>query len=869
MHDHVETATASVDTEVGSRDPHPSRRSADPVAGELFAGPGEMRERCRALDWAATPLGAVDSWPVSLRTSAGLVLGNGFPSILLWGPERVQLYNDGYIPFLGAKHPAALGLPTHDCWPELRSVSEPIFERVQAGETVTQVEQIYPLERGVADRPAEDVPITISFGPVRDGTRVVGIYVTLFDVSAQVALRASAVERGRLLDELEAERDRLRSLILQMPAPVALHLGPEHRYALANDWYRQVSGAHRDLIGNAPRDLFPEVAATGVFEFFDRVYATGEPWDATEVLLPYDRTGEGRVMDAWFRVRLEPMRDAEERVVGILNFSLEITEQVRARHQVERLLAESERAASALADSEARFRAVQDSALHGCSVHRPVLDDSGVVIDFSTVYVNETALRMTGRTREEILGNPVLAVWPGIVDTGIYADMVSAFSSGEPTARELFYRQDEVDAGLAMTVVRVGEGAEAEVAATFADITARLQAEEERARLLAQVAAERERLRALILQMPAPVALLDGPDHRFSLVNDAFRRVSGGGRDVTGLTPQEGFPELAGSGIYELYDQVYRTGKAWDGPETPVRYDRDGTGIQDTWFNLRFEPVLDGAGRVTAILNFAVDVTEQVRARQEVERLLSRSERAHSEAAAANRAKSEFLAVMSHELRTPLNAIGGYTELLEMGIHGPVTEAQRTALGRIQVSQRHLLGLISGVLDYSRVEAGVVSYRLSDVPVGEAVAEAEALVAPQLRTKGLGYGWSGASPELRARADRDKLQQILLNLLGNAIKFTDARDGRPGRVEVVCGADGTGRVRIEVRDTGVGIPDEALERIFDPFVQADQRLTRSHGGIGLGLAISRDLARGMGGDLTAESTPGKGSTFTVVLPAAT
>jgi signal transduction histidine kinase len=174
-----------------------------------------------------------------------------------------------------------------------------------------------------------------------------------------------------------------------------------------------------------------------------------------------------------------------------------------------------------------------------------------------------------------------------------------------------------------------------------------------------------------------------------------------------------------------------------------------------------------------------------------------------------------------------------------------------------------------------------VTYHLADVSVGEAVAEAEVLIAPQLRAKGLGYGWSGVAPDIAVRADREKLQQILLNLLGNAVKFTHARDGVPGRVEVACTVEACtveaedggvapvgGRVRLTVRDTGGGIAAEQLDRIFEPFVQVDQRLTRAYAGVGLGLAISRDLARGMGGDLTAESTPGVGSTFTLTLPSA-
>ncbi len=274
--------------------------------------------------------------------------------------------------------------------------------------------------------------------------------------------------------------------------------------------------------------------------------------------------------------------------------------------------------------------------------------------------------------------------------------------------------------------------------------------------------------------------------------------------------------------------------------------------------------------------------------------LYAAAQAARAEAEAANRAKSEFLATMSHELRTPLNAIGGYAELIELGIRGPVTPEQVADLARIQQSQRHLLGLINGVLNYARVEAGAVRYTPSDFALGEVLATCEALVTPQLRAKGLAFtrggceGGPGGAPA-RVHADRDKVQQVVLNLLSNAVKFTLPG----GRVVLRCGVEPAGAaphgvapngptsdgappdgevrgvVRVEVADTGIGIAPEQLERVFEPFVQVDARLTRTQEGTGLGLAISRDLARGMGGDLTAESTTGEGSTFTLTLPAAT
>jgi PAS domain S-box-containing protein len=269
----------------------------------------------------------------------------------------------------------------------------------------------------------------------------------------------------------------------------------------------------------------------------------------------------------------------------------------------------------------------------------------------------------------------------------------------------------------------------------------------------------------------------------------------------------------------------------------------------------RFEP---------ADLALATEIAARAGVALENARLYAAEREARKEAEQANRAKSEFLAVMSHELRTPLNAIGGYAELIELGIRGPVSREQRDDLQRIQASQKHLLGLINEVLNYARVESGAVGYNVSDVPVEEVVRAAEALVAPQLRSKGLVLEPASYDPSLpAARADREKVQQILLNLLSNAVKFTE----RGGRVQVRCRGDGN-RVQIAVRDTGIGIPTEKLESIFEPFVQVGRALNRPSEGTGLGLAISRDLARGMGGDLKAESELGVGSTITLELPRA-
>jgi signal transduction histidine kinase len=223
-------------------------------------------------------------------------------------------------------------------------------------------------------------------------------------------------------------------------------------------------------------------------------------------------------------------------------------------------------------------------------------------------------------------------------------------------------------------------------------------------------------------------------------------------------------------------------------------------------------------------------------------------------AEATSRAKSDLLTNLSHELRTPINATLGYLELLDLGLRGAVTAAQREDIGRIQRSQQHLLGLIDNILTFSALDAGRVEFAPEAVHLHALLAGVGEMVAPQAWAKSQTYTYVPCAPSLAVHADRLRVRQIVLNLLANAVKFTPAG----GAVTLACDA-GPGAVRVRVTDTGPGIPAGRLATMFEPFVQLEQGLTRPHEGVGLGLAISRDLARGMGGDLTAESVPARGA----------
>jgi signal transduction histidine kinase len=232
-----------------------------------------------------------------------------------------------------------------------------------------------------------------------------------------------------------------------------------------------------------------------------------------------------------------------------------------------------------------------------------------------------------------------------------------------------------------------------------------------------------------------------------------------------------------------------------------------------------------------------------------------------AEAQKANQAKTEFLAVMSHELRTPLNAVNGYTDLMEMGIGGGVTEAQREYLTRIKKSGNFLLGLINDVLNFARIDAGTVSVKREPVRLEKILEASHVLVEPQMKARNIAYRWVAPHSTCVAVGDSEKIEQVILNLLTNALKFTD-----PGGAITLSCESRDGRAKISVADTGRGIPPGKLQSVFDPFVQLDRNAhPGSQQGVGLGLAISRALARAMGGELSAESEVGKGSVFTLDL----
>jgi signal transduction histidine kinase len=699
-------------------------------------------------------------------------------------------------------------------------------------------------------------------------------------------LEAATEELAKRTLVAEAAEALLQAAFAQAPAAVAVTTGPDHRFELSNARYAALVGRTVRL-GQSFAEALPEISDQGYTALLDRVFATGEAYAAHESHA-WVQKGGPEPEEGWYDFVYQPLTDASGRVTGIMQLGIDVTDQVRARQSVEALNRELRESNVALIASEAKYRALFESLEAGFCIVEMLFDDTRRAIDYRFVEANPAFERQTGLVNA--IGRTALELVPDL-EMSWFERYGHVATTGEPTRFEL--GSEPMGRWFDVFAFRVGSPSEARVAIFFNDVSAARAAEAERDDLLSALEVERSRLAYVFQHAPAFLAVLRGPSYVFELVNDAYYQLVGH-RELLGKPVWEALPEVRGQGFEALLDGVVTTGEPFLGREVPLRVARTpGASPEERYVDLAYLALIEADGSRGGIIAHGTDVTESVLSRREVERLLAESERARADAEsargeaeaarvaaeAANRAKAEFLATMSHELRTPLNAIGGYTELLELGIRGPVTDEQRADLARIQHSQRHLLGLVNEVLDLSKLDAGALRIETARVRSGDTVDAALALVRPQAAAKALSLSEAcRGTGDTSYLGDEPRVRQVLVNLLANAVKFTDVggsvtvecvvTDTPPASAKLIAGAP---YVALRVVDNGRGIPASQLERIFEPFTQAagtgPSPYTRHAGGTGLGLAISRRLARLMNGDLTVESQEGAGSVFTLWLPA--
>jgi PAS domain S-box-containing protein len=669
----------------------------------------------------------------------------------------------------------------------------------------------------------------------------------------------------------------LRDTIAQWPSPVCVLTGSDHVFDAASAAYTRMVGG-RDLLGRPFAEALPELARQGYVQRLDRVFQSGERVRGEGVAVRWDRDGSGTETDGVVDFVYQPLRGPDGAITGVVvevhdvsartlaerereearsdaeALALQLQEQASELEQqteeAQALAEELEQTVEELRGNEAQFRALADSIPNLAWM----ADASG-----SILWYNQRWYDYTGTNWEQMHGWGWRVVQDPAALPRVEERYRAAIASGEPWEDTFPLRGADGRFRWFLSralPIRDDQGRIVRWFGTNTDITEQRQGEEERQRLV-----------AMLENSPDFIGIATA-DGKPVYLNPSGRELVGlASADEALRTPLDDFFDPADLAHLHgvILPKQMKEGH-WQG-EFRVRH--FGTGelipVEYNGFVIRHPDT----GATLGVANVNRDLRARKRAEAERQSLLESAQAARAEAEAANRAKSQFLATMSHEIRTPINAIIGYVELIEVGIAGPLSPGQQEYLERVKASSRHLLGLVNDVLDLSKLDAGGMTAVAERASLASAAAEAVALVAPQAEARGIQLARAeGCDADALYVGDPDRVRQILVNLLSNAVKFTEPG----GSIAVRCrttAEDGPAAGEwavLEVEDTGIGIAEEQLASIFDPFVQVDASHTRTRGGTGLGLAISRNLARLMGGELTACSVPGHGSTFALWLP---
>ena len=602
----------------------------------------------------------------------------------------------------------------------------------------------------------------------------------------------------------ETRQALLADTFRNSPSFLALMLGPTHVFEMANEAYMQLVGT-RDLVGKPLLEAFPEVEGQGFLELLDRVLQTGEPFTGKAMPATLTRIPGSAPEKLYVDLTYQVITDDTGDRIGVLVHGSDVTAHVTANLDVERLLEESRQAQLALEDANRQLKEQQaelESTNHQLQESAVELEAQAEELEVTTQDLAERMVEAEAATQRARFAG---AVGVAITSGGALRTVMQRCCEAAVTHLEAAFAR--------VWVLEPDE--QVLVLTASAGLYTHLNGPHGRVPVgqfkIGQIAAERR------------------PHLTNGVVGDP--RVSDQGWAAReGMVAFAGYPLLVGEelvGVMALFSKRELVAATFEALET-----------------------------ASTAISVAIANTK----------LLESERTARLAAEAASRGKGEFLSMMSHELRTPLNAISGFAQLLEMEVRGPLSVLQHDYLNRIQRAGQHLQSIISEVLNYAQLDAGRVTYEMRDVVLEPILDDAEMLVAAQAAEHGLTLvreydaSWTAGGSH-RVHADSEKVRQILINLLSNATKFT-----APGGRVVIGGSIAGNCIEIRVSDTGRGIAAEDLAQVFEPFVQIDRMSTAApQQGVGLGLAISRDFARGMGGDLVATSTPGTGSTFTLSL----
>ncbi len=830
---------------------------------DWLSGGGEIAELIRAKDWSTTPLGPIELWPQSLRTTVSLCLASNFPINIIWGPEAIQIYNDGYRVLCGGVHPRAIGESYRVTWESAWPALGKPFERASLGQaSFIENQRMFLYRNGYL----EETFFTFSLSPIRDE---VGAVVGLFHPVTETTTAMLNQRRTRLLRDLASESsntDSISEVVLRImrtladyksDIPGALILIEDKTGVLV------IAGSSGDTIGFTDLSKWPlqqamETKQPFVVEHMEARFGRNPCSEYNEpiqraCLLPIFRSD--RMRPAGFLVvTLSTRLPYNEAYMGFCDLLSNAVNEAIAKAEVNEI---------AQVEREGFQETIKlGSQLHEFFMQAPIPMAVLEGPEHRYTVSNPPYEKMIGRKTQ---GLTIAQVFPGgevktfipLLDS-VYQTGTSQIGRGLPLVlpdESGLPNERWIDVGY--HPFRDKNGEIRGVLAIHYDVTESVLARKKTEENEAKLAGERAKLEAIFYGTGTAMALFRGPELVFEMVNQKYLDMVSN-RDVLGKTLLEGMPELAHSVFPDLIQGVYKTGEPCQISEglTPILNTFSGK-LEDRYFDSTYVRLSDGIQNSFLIICHATDVTERVRTRTEL--VLAKDF-----AEASTKSKSAFLANMSHEIRTPLSAILGFTDILKET--DLTNEEQTKYLNIIGRNGQALVRIIDDILDLSKVEADKMHIEQGSFFLSELIRDVLSMFIDRARGKGISLNFQSEKlPQFKIDSDAVRIRQILVNVVGNAIKFTSEgsvtihghyRDIDSGRFEVV----------LCVTDTGIGITPEQATILFRAFSQADNSTTRHYGGTGLGLALSKKLAHAMGGDISIEKNSNTiGSTFLIKL----
>lgn len=707
-----------------------------------------------------------------------------------------------------------------------------------------------------------------------------GLLVSFTDTADQprspveVALRESQARERQARAEAEVQRQRFYNMLMQLPAHVAVHEGPNHRFTLVNPHYQRIANG-RDLLGQPIRDAWPELVSHGILDALDQVYQTGEPFMANELPVQVDFTRTGRLEQVYYNFFFLALRDTDGQINGVLNFSYDVTDLVRARQQVEQLNQQlearvQEHTRAALAAQQAALTTAQRLAHERESFYQ-VFEQTPALIALLRApkhrfeYVNPAYQQLfPGR---QLVGLPIAEAVPEAQEQGFVAVLDRVYQTGEsyfgaevPFAVELPDGQPPHTVYFNFTYQAYRENGLIAGVTIFAfDATLQVLARVQRE-------AEREQLRTLFMEAPAPIAILDGPDLVYQLVNPAYQRIFPG-RTLLGKPLLEALPDMADIPVLHNLRRVYQTGESFVAQEMHMHLARHENGpLEDIYCTFTYQARRNSQGVVDGVLVFAHEVTDQVLARRVVEEggqqarsLAKELADSNTQLLRTNMDLDNFIYTASHDLKAPISNIEGLLYILQDELPPAVKQEEFVGptLTRMLDSVERFKRTIDQLTEVSKLQKAH-SPDIKSVSLAAVVEDVRQDILPLVQQTGAKLVIDVAAlPPIHF--SEKNLRSVVYNLLSNALKYHSP--DRTPHVDVRAHVH-AGYTVLEVHDNGLGIDPAHQPRLFTMF----QRFHDHVEGSGIGLYMVKRMVENGGGHIRIHSQLGAGTTVFVHLP---